>query len=347
MAFERMRIESQASTSTRVGTSKSVMVPVELTRTEQPVWPEDEAHERHERRAEGLGPVPDLSEDEADGALRSVRVALPDVVLPQPTDDATAFGLPGSLAGLTPLLLAIPLSFDAPASMSLRRVRLSLAIQAPEVGVFLLLAPCSSVASRTQHVAEVGVDLGKLVSALFPSIPDAFTAKVQTGVDVTTVRPVVQASGELTRVCSWRISDSEMAYGFRPSAVVGTHGTEGLTVTAELHVEVRKRVLGVFHKTYGKSATPRRYVMEPGPNGLVPREWARRARTPEGPGVISLGELRRDLAEAQHGMSPGQLRHREEHLAGDLSDAFKKGLKETSFDPEQWSRQESDETSAP
>lgn len=347
MAFERMRIEAQASTSTRVGTGKSLMVPVELKRTEQPVWPEDEANERHERRTEGLGPVPDLPEDEADGALRSVRVALPDVVLPQPPDDATAPGLPGSLAGLTPVLLAIPLSFDAPATIILRRVRLSLAIQAPEIGVFLLLAPCSSVTSRTQHVAEVGVDLGKLVSALFPSIPDVFTAKVQTGVDITTVCPVVQASGELTRGCTWRISDSEMAYGFRPSAVVGTHGTEGLTVTAELHVEVRKRVLGVFHKTYGKSAVPRRYVMEPGPNGLVPHEWAPRARPAEGPGVISLSELRQGFAEALRGMSPAQLRHREEHLADDFHDAYKKALEEATFDPEQWSRQESDETSAP
>jgi hypothetical protein len=130
------------------------------------------------------------------------------------------------------------------------------------------------VHSTTGDVADFGIDLGKLVALAFPQIPPAFTLKVDKHFDHTEVQPVVQASGAQTRVCTWRVSDSEMAYEFQPSIVVATTPGEGLTLTAELHVEVRKRILGVFHKTYGKSARAQRYEMSYTEAGLVPKGWS-------------------------------------------------------------------------
>jgi TPR repeat protein len=62
--------------------------------------------------------------------------------------------------------------------------------------------------------------------------------------------------------CRWRVADSRIAYGFNLALIALF--SEDLMVSADLHIEVRKSVFGVFHKTYVKSATPTSYTYRPG-----------------------------------------------------------------------------------
>ncbi len=49
-----------------------------------------------------------------------------------------------------------------------------------------------------------------------------------------------------------------------PEVVVQMNASEGFDVTVSLHAEVHKQVLGLFRKTYAKSAVPLTYEYRPG-----------------------------------------------------------------------------------
>lgn len=207
---------------------------------------------------------------------------------------------------MTPFAMSIPTSFEAPDGFILRRLNLALSIEAPVDALVLWMYPRTTLQSRTRQVAVFEVDVAKAVTALFPTLPDVLTAKVHGEVTTTSVEPLISASGELRSACSWKVSDSESAYTLQPQTVIGVWPDGDLVLAATLHVEVRKRIHGIFHKTYGKDAKPRRYALERSPGGLVPTGWGRRHGPSSAPGVLSVGALVDDMGTALSAMTPEQ-----------------------------------------
>jgi TPR repeat protein len=260
----------------------AAMLHVPLERTSEPVWPEDEAAELAQPDAT---PIPFMTDQEADKVLENITVELPDRLIPilaQGLDLHKSAGLPmgrpaesltGKLTGILPGPLAsscdhvafhIPTSYSAPESLILRRLRLDLFLSGEDamVPIAIFMQPGTEVDVSVQKIGDIGVDLGALVSALAPQLPPIFTASLGTKLERETVHPKVQASGLQRHNCSWRVADSQIAYDFNPALIAQFAQT--LMVSASLHIEVHKSVLGVFHKTYGTSATPMSYMYRSG-----------------------------------------------------------------------------------
>lgn len=269
--FDRIYNVAQMTESTvhaEVQATAQVLTPVMLTRTDEPVWIEDEQAEARGWDADGIPLIPPLEPDEADAAVAAARVQLPDVLLPQrlATEDGQAKSADPPISTyvgeLIPHFICVPTSFDAPENLVLRRLRLELTFTAFDQvqPLVLWLSPTADVTTTDHEVAEVGVDLGKLVSLLAP-IPDIFTAKAHSTMSVTGVNPRIQASGPLIGQCHWRVSDPKLCYDFTPRVVFGARPPSPVMVGATLHVEIRKSILGIFHRTYAKSAQPRQFAL--------------------------------------------------------------------------------------
>jgi hypothetical protein len=255
---------------------RSLMLPQELLMTSEPVWPEDQRVEDAERLGRGLVRVPDLDAFDASDAISAIRVGLPDVLnagWPHPTpeapnDAASAPRLPAVMGvphipGEAQRLLTVPTSFSAPESIILRRLRLHLTLSSRggHLPVALALEPLTEVNVNVHEVGDVSIDPAEALRTLFPQLPPLFTAHIGGKLNRTKVKPKIQASGLMHHECWWRVADTKIAYGFNPSLLVQFPAVFEFRVAASLHVEVRKRVLGVFHKTYAKSALPRTYVL--------------------------------------------------------------------------------------
>jgi TPR repeat protein len=248
---------------------------VPLERTAEPVWPEDEEAEAAEL---GRAFVPFMEDDEADSVLENITVALPDRLIPTLAQDLdpshkpfgqSASNVTRSLRESLPddydyVAFHIPTSYSAHESLILRRLRLDVVLSGNGhvLPIVILMRPGTGVDVSVNKIGELSVDLGRVVSTLLPYLPPVFTANVGAQIERTNVNPKVQASGLQKRKCSWRVADSRIAYDFNPALIALF--SEDLTVAASLHIEVRKRVLGVFHRTYGKSATPTWYKYRPG-----------------------------------------------------------------------------------
>lgn len=278
--FDRVYIQAQAQPRAAAGhyaqavAQVAQMKTVGLDHCDDPVWPEDE-------RLDPDGGEPGLDRAQSERVLAQVDLRLPDLLLPvAPGRGEPAIAtveVSGFNSGLVPHLIHIPTTFDAPDEISLRRLRLTLHLHSRGQGaaVALLLEPATSVETVTHDIGEVSLDLAAALGIAFPAIPPVFTLKAGTVASVKTVHPRVLSSGLLTADCGWRISDSAIAYGFCPSVVVGTIANEGLAIEARLHIEIRKRVLGIFHRTYFKSALPRLYRLTARGDRLIGehREW--------------------------------------------------------------------------
>ena len=248
-----------------VPSGQGQMTPVRLVETDEPVWEEEEEAEDERLVTRSLAPVPKLNKNESFVVLNAISVRLPDVLFvagPSEMDAmAAARVMPAGLGGLTPYRISVPTSFDAPEELVLRRLKLSLKFRVGNRGrgTTLWLEPKSSVTTTTRELAKFEIDLGRIAQMLFPQLADSVPVKAETSPSWTTVRPTVQAFGISTTECGWRVGDPTIAYGFTPAVIFGANQGAGVLVEAHLHVEVRKRILGVFHKTYFKSAEPRVY----------------------------------------------------------------------------------------
>jgi hypothetical protein len=181
--------------------------------------------------------------------------------------DAMRDTVPGDVAPSEEMVgFRIKTTFD-PSSREdviLRRLRLRLVLTSPEDDrpVAVCMVPTSDV--NVKRVAEFEVNLGKILGILAPNMSDVFVARTGFTIDVTKVHPRIQASGLWRHECLWRLSDSEIEYNFYPALVAQHRSSAEFKVLAELHVEVRKRVFGVWHRTYGKSADSMWYQYHPG-----------------------------------------------------------------------------------
>lgn len=260
---------------------RAVACPVTLQRTAEAVWPEDEQLELAELYSSGLPPVPSLEDEESDAVLAAVTVALPDRLYPvcagsdddaigdtatQDSKDVLRTDGPSDAASAKYLVgFTIPTSFSAPDGLTLTRMRLRIALTTPQgtKPVAVKLVPKPEVAVDEQRVAQFEVDIGKIMSLLYPPLSGSFVARVNKTFDVTTVHPKVQTAGLFRHECSWRIADPHLEYDFQPAIVMQHHAEPEIRILAELHVEVRKKMFGVWHRTYGKSAEAMLYVYRP------------------------------------------------------------------------------------
>jgi TPR repeat protein len=253
---------------------------VRLKRTQEPVWPEDEAAELAQP---GASPVPPLGNDEADAALRAISVKLPDRLIPIGVDPGhlgsftgtllvppgIPWAYPKSMPGYDHVAFNVPTSFAAPDRIVLRRIRLDLTFSSDGDGgsdpsgtapIVVYLKPEPDVAVDVHKVGEFGIDLGQILTTVVPHLPGVFTARVGGSIERTDIHAKVQVDGGVGHhECSWRVSDARIAYGFNPSVIALLAASRNLWISARLHVEVREQVLGLFHKTYGKSADPMMY----------------------------------------------------------------------------------------
>jgi hypothetical protein len=276
------------------------MVALDLVVSDQPVWEEDERAERDSLRRLRQ-PIPEpTSAAQARDILDQVTVGLPDVLLPiwkVPEGVQRSGGTPdhaqaleasyGRLAadGFACPGLAVPVSFQAPPPLTLRRLRMMLEltnspVQAdspspdPAAGpgwpVVLHMEPTTAVEETSVKIGEIGIDVGRVVSALIPAMPDIFTARVGASLEVGQVRPQIQAEGLLRHACSWRVSAPSLAYYISPWIVAQFPLDRTVLIKASLHVEIRRTWLGgLIHRTYAKSATPRTYECRPGASRAV------------------------------------------------------------------------------
>jgi hypothetical protein len=262
-------VQYVTSQQTQQTQEQATGMPVRLERTTEPVWPEDEAAEEAELARPGATPVPFMEDDEADAVLRSISVTLPDrltALSPQDSQKKT-LGLAHPVPGIDHIALQVPVSFSAPESLILRRVRLTLVFSSDNTAippVAICMEPRSDVEVKTREIGEAGVDLGKVLTAMLPLASGMFTARVGSKIETVSVHPKVKAYGVNLHECWWRVSDSEIAYGFNPAVIVQFAEAASVTVSAKLHVDVRKRVLGAWRKTYGKDADPRWYSYHAG-----------------------------------------------------------------------------------
>jgi hypothetical protein len=268
--------QNEQQTSAR---SVQTMLAVPMARTEDAVSPETEAAEAAELRAQGL-PVPVLAEPaEGEEILRQVQIKLPyrlAVLAPAegigPVDDESWRYL-----GFT-----VPTSYQGPEQLSLRSLALTLDLatteqlkgQAPQHDrpVAVLLQPLSAGTKQVTDHGTVGVDLGQLAACFAPVIARAL--KLEAHLDLRTVRydPAIQTSGLQRPECQWTVTDPGAARGFHPAVVAQSRVGDQLCVVARLHVEVRRQMLGIIHKTYGMSAIPFCYVHDPAAHTLEGHE---------------------------------------------------------------------------
>ena len=272
---------------------KAVACPVKLQRTSEPVWPDDEQQEATERASQRRGPVPLLGEKESDAVLAAVTVALPDrlyAVRALPDDGpavprthgpvgngngekgSDSEGTDNGCGGLHPagdlVGFLIPTSFSAPEDVTLRRLRLRLVLASPHRDVpepvAVRMIPTSDVEMDVHLVAQSEPGIGKILATLVSQASDVFVARMSGTINATAVHPKIQAAGLQGNECSWRISDPRLEYDYRPAIVTQYRSWTPMAVLAELHVEVRKKVCGVWHRTYGKSAQSMWYIYRPG-----------------------------------------------------------------------------------
>ena len=218
-------------------------------------------------------------------------------------------------AGWEHVAFSVPASFAAPESLVLCRMRLELMLTSDGWGVpvAVYLRPEPAVEVTSHKVAEVSIDVGKLVTALFPGLPAAFTASAGGSIELSSVHPKIQVDGLQRHECTWLVSDARIGYNFSPSVIARFPAWGRLRVSARLHVEVRKRVLGVFRKTYGKSASPMSYVYEPGQSVMAAFGYPSRLkdfgaqRDQHGNRLTGAGALAR-LGELTRDADPGESR---------------------------------------
>jgi len=155
-------------------------------------------------------------------------------------------------------------------SVILRRLELDLTLSSEDniEPMFIHIEPGSDVAVEKQQLLEIGIDLGKLLS-LVPHVPDIFTAKVGTELNIEKVNLKIQASNTMQPHCHWLVADTKIAYNFNPALIAQFSKSRTLTIYAALRVDVRKRVFGVFHKTYGKNASPMWYEYKAGQSAMI------------------------------------------------------------------------------
>jgi hypothetical protein len=291
------------------------MRPVPMVRTDEPVSPEAEAAEAVALRSLGR-PVPTLAEPvEGEEILANVDIELPDRLLalvpPQGTrqlDDAS-----WSYLGFT-----VPTSYQGPVQFSLQSLTLTLDLatteqlkgQAPpgKRPVALLLHPLSEGATTVHDYGTVGVDLGQLAACFAPVIARALKLEVHLDLRTTTYNPAIQTSGAQKHECRWTVTDPGMARGFQSAVVAQSRAGERLCVIAHLHIEVRKRMFGIVHKTYGKSAIPFCYVHDPSTHTLDGFELNAAEGTlgPLGQTFVLPGSLGQDLVTSVDPLKPSQ-----------------------------------------
>jgi Sel1 repeat len=265
--FQVQHINSQTLQTLQQQEVQTIALPVQMERTAEPVWPEDEAAEDELARG-GAQAIPFMEDAEADAALRSISVSLPDRLIAAPPQEGQKkdLALAYPLAGCDYFALQVPVSFSAPESMILRRVRLDLVLSSENetVPVAIQMEPPADVGVTVHEIGEVSIDLGKVLAAMLPQMSGMFTARIGSKIEAVRVHPKIQASGLNKHEIRWRVSDSKIAYTFSPALLVQFAAASSITVSAKLHVEVRKRVMGAMYKTYGKNAAPRWYSYHPG-----------------------------------------------------------------------------------
>ena len=196
----------------------------------------------------------------------------------RPPSGKISFSEETESSGYEHIAFHIPISYSAPDSLILHGLRLDVALSSEgEVEpIVIYMQPQTNVKVEEQKLGQFGIDIGKAISVLVPQMPPIFTASANAEIDIERVKPRVLASGVQRHNCSWRVADSRIAYGFNPALMAQFSHT--LTATISLHVEIRKRILGIFYKTYAKSARPMTYTYRTGQALMTAYDYAKRIK---------------------------------------------------------------------
>ena len=239
------------------------MAPVALKRSTEPVWHEDEEAENKALLEQGK-PLPVMASDSfAEKVIKEVSFGLADRLFATIPDQKA---LAGNLdtANWDYVGFGIPLSFDAPDPLFLWRVRLTLNMFIPGMGgqqaytsagkpVARLLDPSTNISSTAPVSGELGLDAAKFTKLFAPVIADVLNANFKISFKPTRYCRKVETSGMGTPTCHWRVADPTIVPSFHPLVVAQVPRGRRLAIKAELHIEIRKQVAGIFHQVYAIS----------------------------------------------------------------------------------------------
>lgn len=245
---------------------KTSFCKVPLMATDVPVWPEDEERENRSLFEQRL-PVPRLIEDDrSETILHDLETWLPERLAIHPFDSPLAAEFTSPACNC--YVVSLPVSLLTTNDVTVRRVRLSLQLhdadgtEAAHGPIACLLEPGPQLVEEVVAHGELNADIADAVRAFWPGLPDVFSAKIGTEIDLKRIRRTVEATGRMSSHCEWRIADERLNYDFNPLLIVQVPESMRLMIHATLHVEARRTILGVFHKAYGISPdSSRDYVM--------------------------------------------------------------------------------------
>jgi len=234
---------------------------VPLKRTDEPVSREDERIEDQALQAQGE-PVPVAADASfADAVLGEVTVGLPERLRAE--DLTWAVRSVRKAAAWDYVGFRIMPSFAGPEKRMLWRLKLSIKLfipggqdpQAAETSSALATAvylePQNIMGQQIVLSGEVGFDLAE-VAKLFPPL-NVLKMHATMPFQVKKSRPVIQFSGMDRHVSSWLVADPELTPAFHATVIAQLPAAQRFAIEAKLHVEIRKKVMGIPHRVYAIS----------------------------------------------------------------------------------------------
>jgi len=234
---------------------------VPLQRTDEPVSREDERIEDQALQAQGE-PVPVAADASfADAVLGEVTFGLPERLRAE--DLTWAVTSVRKAAAWDYVGFRMTPSFAGPQERMLWRLQLSMKLfipgepdpQAAETSSALATAvylePQNILGQQTVLSGEVGFDLAE-VAKLFPPL-NVLKLHATMPFQVKKSRPVIRFSGMDKHVSSWFVADPQLTPAFHATVIAQLPAAQRFAIEAKLHVEIRKKVMGIPHRVYAIS----------------------------------------------------------------------------------------------
>lgn len=242
-------------------TASSQQWAVPLKRTDEPVSPDDDQVEDQALVDRGE-PVPVVADASfADEILGEVTFGLPERL--RAVDLTRAVKRGSNAARWDYVGFRMMPSFAGPAEHLLWRLKLHIKLFVPgqpdpraaetasALATAVYLEPQNILGKQVALSGEVGIDLGE-IAKLFPPL-QALKMQASIPFQARKYRPIIRLSGMDKHISSWYVADPELTSVFRPTVVAQFPASHRLAIEARLHVEIRKKVLGIPHKVYAIS----------------------------------------------------------------------------------------------
>jgi hypothetical protein len=218
-------------------------------------------------------------EDTARTMLNELRINLPQVLdwtelvsYVRTKETLSGFHIPPDTVNFDYYAVEVPLTLIVPPDQQLVRLRLTLELTATGEGAAPIVAydlfPTPQVDVKTILSGNASLDIAEgLHFALVASgVPEPLAGvskflglKLNLPFQWTARYATIQSSARMSNPVVWSVTDDAIAGGLSASVIVRVPKGQAFTVAAALLGELRRKMLGVFHKTQFKTFAPQTY----------------------------------------------------------------------------------------